>query len=53
MRGITIGSRKTVPPRILRIVPLGDSHTGEGEGESASKATNHMAKRKEWYSFSN
>lgn len=28
---MTMGSRKTVPPRMLRIVPLGDSHTRHGQ----------------------
>src|ERR1700710_1734997 len=27
IRGMTMGSLKTVPPRAFRIVPLGDSHT--------------------------
>ena len=27
MRGMTMGSLKTVPPNAFRIVPLGDSHT--------------------------
>ena len=27
IRGMTMGSRKTVPPRMLRMVPLGESHT--------------------------
>ncbi len=31
MRGMTMGSRNTVPPRMLRIVPLGESHTNEAE----------------------
>jgi hypothetical protein len=37
---MTIGSRKTVPPRMLRIVPLGESHTGE-DGQLASEKDDH------------
>ena len=35
---MTIGSRKTVPPRMFRIVPLGESHTGKGQGRSKCTA---------------
>jgi hypothetical protein len=35
--GQMIGSRKTVPLRMLRIVPFGDRHWSEGRGGSVSK----------------
>lgn len=37
IRGMTMGSLKTVPPRAFRIVPLGESHTGSCQYRSAIK----------------